>query len=68
MDLAFVHSIWTVLLVIVFVAIVAWAYSSKRKPMFEKAARMPLDDEHGGSPVARDRMPRATDEPPGGQS
>lgn len=45
MDLAFLHSIWTVLLVIVFLAIVVWAYSSKRKSTFDKAARRPLEDD-----------------------
>ena len=39
------HSIWTLLLLISFVGIVLWAWSSKRKTAFEVAARTPLDDE-----------------------
>ena len=45
MDFGFVHTVWTILLMGVFIGIVAWAYSSKRKDRFEKAAREPLDDD-----------------------
>ena len=40
------HSIWTVLLVFIFIGIVAWAYSGKRLEAFEEAARLPLEDDH----------------------
>lgn len=36
-------SAWTVVVAVVFVAIVAWAWSSKRKPEFDEAARLPLE-------------------------
>jgi cytochrome c oxidase cbb3-type subunit 4 len=39
------HSIWTLLLVMVFIGIVAWAYNGKRKQAFDEAARLPLDDD-----------------------
>ncbi len=39
------HIIWTVVLFIVFIAIVAWAWSSKRKKRFDEAARLPLEDD-----------------------
>lgn len=45
------HGIWTVLLLLVFVGIVLWAWSGRRKRRFEQAARMPLDDD---VPPARD--------------
>lgn len=45
MNIATFHSWWTVLLVILFVAIVVWAWSGKRKQSFEQAARMPMDDD-----------------------
>jgi cytochrome c oxidase cbb3-type subunit 4 len=45
MDIASFHSAWTVALVVLFTGIVAWAYSSKRKPHFDKAARMALEDD-----------------------
>lgn len=33
------------LLILVFIGIVAWAWSAKRKKAFDEAARLPLDDE-----------------------
>ncbi len=39
------HMVWTLLLIILFVGIVVWAYSSKRKSDFDEAARLPLDDD-----------------------
>ena len=39
------HSIWTVLLLILFIGIVIWAFSSRRKRAFDEAARLPLEDE-----------------------
>ncbi len=39
------HSIWTVVLVAIFIGIVAWAWSSKRQRRFEEAARLPLEDD-----------------------
>ena len=43
--MAMFHSIWTVLMFITFIGIIAWAFSSKRKDAFDKAARTPLDDD-----------------------
>lgn len=40
-----VHSIWTVILFIVFIGIVVWAFSSRRKKDFDEAARLALDDD-----------------------
>ena len=42
---ALIHSIWTVVLFIVFLGIVVWAYSSGRKKDFEEASRLALDDD-----------------------
>ena len=39
------HSIWTVLVFIVFIGIVLWAYSGRRKQDFDEAARLVLDDD-----------------------
>jgi cytochrome c oxidase cbb3-type subunit 4 len=43
--LVFFHSIWTVVVLIFFVSVVIWAYSSKRKQTFDEAARLPLEDD-----------------------
>ena len=42
---SFVHSIWTVIVFVVFIGIVVWAYSSRRKKDFDEAARLALDDD-----------------------
>jgi cytochrome c oxidase cbb3-type subunit 4 len=58
-----IHSIWTVLLFIAFVAIAIWAFSGKRKKAFDDAARQPLnDDVQGRTSAAEDRMSRAAED------
>ena len=37
------HSFWTLALLILFICLFAWAWSSKRKSEFDKASRLPLD-------------------------
>jgi len=49
MSLSMFHSYWTVFLLLLFIAIVFWAWSGHRKKDFDEAARLPLDDEE---PVA----------------
>ena len=39
------HTWFTVILLLMFIGIVLWAYSSRRKQDFEEAARLPLDDD-----------------------
>jgi cytochrome c oxidase cbb3-type subunit 4 len=52
MDINFLHSIWTVVMFVVFIGIIVWAWSGKRKTSFEEAARMPLDDKEEMLPVS----------------
>lgn len=42
---AILDSLWTLLLLVVFLGIVVWAWSSKRKKSFDEASRLPLDDD-----------------------
>lgn len=37
----------TAVLIVVFLAAVAWAWSGRRQPDFERAARLPLEDDAG---------------------
>jgi len=39
------QSIWTIVVMITFLGIVAWAFSKKRKSAFDEAARLPFDDD-----------------------
>jgi len=45
MDPAIIHSYWTVLLLVVFIAIVLWAFSGKRRKAFDEAASLPLEED-----------------------
>lgn len=45
-----VTGIITVILLIVFVGGAAWVYSAKRKPEFDAAARIPLEDQSENAP------------------
>jgi cytochrome c oxidase cbb3-type subunit 4 len=45
MNIGMVHSVWTLLLMVIFVAIVVWAWRGKRKRSFDEAAHMPLEEE-----------------------
>jgi cytochrome c oxidase cbb3-type subunit 4 len=44
------HSIWTLILFVTFILIVLWAWDSRRKEDFDRAARTPLDDDHINNP------------------
>ena len=39
------QTIWTVLVLILFVGICLWAWSGRRRKDFDAAARIPLDDD-----------------------
>ncbi|HUX26481.1 MAG TPA: cbb3-type cytochrome c oxidase subunit 3 [Burkholderiales bacterium] len=47
MDVYTVHSIITVISFAIFIGIVLWAYSDRRKTAFDQAARLPFDEEDG---------------------
>ena len=42
MDAGLLHGLWTAAMIAIFAAIVAWAWSSRRKRDFDEAARLPL--------------------------
>jgi len=39
------HILWTVILFVLFIAIVLWAWNGKRKAEFDELAHLPLDEE-----------------------
>ena len=45
MDYSLFSSLMTVVMLVVFLGIVVWAYSSKRGADFEEAARVPFEDD-----------------------
>jgi cytochrome c oxidase cbb3-type subunit 4 len=44
-DYSTFSSVMTVVMLVVFLGIVAWAYSGKRRAQFDEAARVPFDDD-----------------------
>ena len=48
MDAGLLHGLWTAAMIAVFAAIVAWAWSGRRKRDFEEAARLPLEEDAEG--------------------
>ena len=50
MDVSLLHSVWTVVVLVLFVGIVGWAWSGKQKQRFDEAANIPFD--HGDEPSA----------------
>lgn len=45
MTFTLLQSVWTIVVMITFLGIVWWAFSSKRKSAFDEAARLPFEDE-----------------------
>ena len=52
--LSTVHAIWTVLLLVLFLGIVYWAFSARRRDSFDRAAQSVLDDDTPG-PTAENK-------------
>lgn len=44
MDIATFRGIVTGVLLVLFIALIIWAWSSRRREQFEAAARLPLED------------------------
>jgi cytochrome c oxidase cbb3-type subunit 4 len=45
MDIGTFRGVLTAILMALFIALVFWAYSRRRKPDFDAAARLPLEDD-----------------------
>lgn len=45
MDFYTIHTVWTLIAFVMFIGIVVWAWSGKRKEEFEYMSRVPLDDD-----------------------
>ncbi|MCK8515627.1 cbb3-type cytochrome c oxidase subunit 3 [Methylonatrum kenyense] len=58
MDINTFYGLLTLLMLVLFIGIVLWAYSSKRKKHFEEAANLPFEEE---KPLDDDRNQRKGD-------
>ncbi len=45
MDYSIIQSVWTIVVLVLFVGIVVWAWSGKRKQRFDEAANIPFDED-----------------------
>jgi cytochrome c oxidase cbb3-type subunit IV len=45
MDMGTVRGLLTAILLVLFIGLVAWTWSRKRKKEYDEAAQMPLDDD-----------------------
>jgi cytochrome c oxidase cbb3-type subunit 4 len=50
MDINIIRGVLTIVLIIAFLGLVVWAWSSKRKDSFDKLSRMPLEEDDGQAP------------------
>ena len=49
------HIIWTLIMLAIFIAIIGWAFSARRRADFDAAAQLPLDNDDS------DRIPACGD-------
>ena len=45
MDYSLIQLLWTLVVLVLFVGIVVWAWSGKRKQRFDEAANIPFDED-----------------------
>jgi cytochrome c oxidase cbb3-type subunit 4 len=50
MDINTIRAALTIILIIAFLGLVVWAWSSKRKDTFDKLSQMPLEEDDGQAP------------------
>ncbi|MEE8339937.1 MAG: cbb3-type cytochrome c oxidase subunit 3 [Xanthomonadales bacterium] len=55
MDINTIRAVLTIILIIAFLGLVAWAWSSKRKETFDKLSQMPLEEDDGQAPENKSR-------------
>lgn len=56
LDLPLIHSIFTVLLFVIFIGICIWAWSKPQQKAFEEASMLPFADEEYAQPTARKKQ------------
>lgn len=54
MDIYTVYGLITLLLLVLFLGIVVWAYSGRRKQAFDEAAQLALDENRDATPYRQE--------------
>lgn len=57
MDAGILRGLFTLVMLVLFVGICAWAYSGRRRSDFEAAARLPLGPDDAPAPASAPRHP-----------
>jgi cytochrome c oxidase cbb3-type subunit IV len=57
-DAGLLRGIFTVLMLVLFIGICFWAWSARQKPVFDKAARMPLESDDDPPAAGIGRRPQ----------
>lgn len=57
------HSLWTIVVLITFIGIIAWSYSKNRKSDFDAAANLALEDQLPISNETDDATRDSTNQP-----
>lgn len=55
MSIGTLRGIVTALLIVAFIGVCIWAYSKKRKPQFDVAARLPLEEDDQRKPAGKQK-------------
>ena len=55
MDPGLLRGVFTVLMLVLFIGICIWAWSSRQKPTFDAAAQLPLESDDKPPPEPADR-------------
>lgn len=55
------HIVWTILLLAIFIGIIWWAFGAKRKRRFERAARIPLEDDDRARSTGNNQSSKESD-------
>jgi cytochrome c oxidase cbb3-type subunit IV len=55
MDMGLLRGIVTAVLFVLFLALIAWAWSGRRRELFERMAKMPLEEDESLREANRDR-------------
>ena len=62
MDIGTLRGLGTVLILVAFIGLVFWAYSSKRKDSFAEAALLPFSDDRQNDAAVVHNFSRSTDQ------
>lgn len=55
MDINIFRGVMTLIIMVLFIGLCIWVYSKKRKPMYDQAARMALEENDKAKAASKDK-------------